>query len=177
MHACGQHPHLVGGLAKLTGHASGRDGLLMQRLGPQWTNLAGPPSLETCTRDVYASDARWPAGVVLAMARGLAQALAHVHACALVHGDVYAHNVLHDSQGGVRLGDFGAATLLPPDQPELTRRMQALDVRALGCLFEELIDHCGDGPQALGHLPAWRDACLAQQPADRPSARDIAASL
>ena len=163
MSACmrvGAHPQVLGGLARLDGRADGCQGLLMPRIGAQWTNLASPPSLESCTRDVYAPDAQWSAPVVQAMAQGLAQALAHVHATGLVHGDVYAHNVLHDHQGHVQLGDFGAATFVPPDQPALACRMQQLDVRAMGCLLGELIERCSDGANALGALPALREACV-----------------
>lgn len=167
MSACmrvGAHPQVLGGLARLDGsaegHADARQGLLMPRVGTQWTNLAGPPSLESCTRDVYAPDAQWSAPVVLAMAQGLVQALAHVHAAGLVHGDVYAHNVLHDHQGHVQLGDFGAATFVPLDQPALARRMQQLDVRAMGRLLGELMERCTDGVDALGALPALREACV-----------------
>jgi Protein kinase domain/Leucine Rich repeats (2 copies) len=180
MAACtrvGAHPQVLGAVARLVGHSSGREGLLMQRMGPQWVNLAGPPSLESCTRDVYPPEAQWSVQVALSMAKVLAQALAHVHACGLMHGDVYAHNVMHDGQGNVRLGDFGAATVLPPDQLALMRKMQALDVRALGYLLEELIDHCADGPQSLGALPALRDACLQQNPLMRPLSVEVAEAL
>lgn len=38
--------------------------------------------------------------------------------------------------------------------------MQQLDVRAMGCLLGELIERCADGADALGALPALRDACV-----------------
>jgi serine/threonine protein kinase len=86
---------------------------------------------------VYEDKLAWSADVVWRMALGLTQALAHVHAAGLLHGDVYAHNVLHDGQGGVRLGDFGAATFLPTGSAAHARRMQQIEVRALGYLV-----HC-----------------------------------
>lgn len=192
MAACmrvGEHPSLVGGVARLTGGVSdsmsgsasgawsGQDGLLMRRLPAQWRNLAGPPSLASCTRDVYDDALSWPADVVWCMALGLVQAVAHVHSAGLLHGDVYAHNVLHDGQGGVRLGDFGAATFMPMDAPGQAQRMQQLEVRALGCLLDELIKRCADGPHALGPLPALRDACLSDNVGERPLMRDVLSAM
>ncbi len=179
MAACmrvGTHPCLVGGLARLTGlvgGVAGQDGLLMHRLAPQWRNLAGPPSLASCTRDIYDDGVSWPADVVWRMAQGLVQAVAHVHGAGLLHGDVYAHNVLHDGLGGARLGDFGAATFLPPDTPAQAKRLQQLEARALGCLLDELVERCADGPESLGPLPTWRDACLSDNIGERPMVREV----
>lgn len=192
MAACmrvGEHPSLVGGVARLAGEVSGsmsgsasgvwsgQEGLLMRRLPAQWRNLAGPPSLASCTRDVYDDALTWPADVVWRMALGLVQALAHVHSAGLLHGDVYAHNVLHDGQGGVRLGDFGAATFLPTEAPGQAKRLQQLEVRALGCLLDELISRCADDPHALGPLPALRDACLNDNIDERPLVRDVLSAM
>jgi serine/threonine protein kinase len=151
--------------------------MLMERLDAQWTNLAGPPSLETCTRDVYSSLASWPADVVLKMAHGLALALTHIHERCLVHGDVYAHNVLHDGKGGVRLGDFGAATLLPLETSKLSRQLQAFDVRALGCLLQELNARCSDLPGGINAVHQACDGCLPEDPLARPRAHEVAALL
>ena len=62
MQACltaGAHPHLIPVHGVLQGHPEGRQGLVMPQLDAQWRALAGPPSLDSCTRDVYAPEARW----------------------------------------------------------------------------------------------------------------------
>ncbi len=51
--AAGAHPHLTGGLGRLADHPDGTQGLLMPLLPEGWRVLAGPPSLESCSRDVY----------------------------------------------------------------------------------------------------------------------------
>mgnify|MGYP000676821736 CR=1 FL=1 len=43
-------------------------------------------------------------------------------------------------------------------RPEMQK--QQLEARALGCLLDELVERCADGPESLGPLPTWRDACL-----------------
>ncbi len=45
------------------------------------------------------------------MASELASAVAHIHACGVVHGDITPSNVLIDGEGHARLADFGSAVL------------------------------------------------------------------
>jgi hypothetical protein len=92
-----------------------------------------------------------------------------------MHGDLYAHNILVDPvHGQARLGDFGAATRLPCDQPELRERLLTLEVRALGCLLEELAAAC---PSAGQCLQALAESCLSERPHQRPTATEVAQAL
>ena len=134
----GQHPSLLGVLGVLVGHPQGRQGLVLPRLGPPWGPLAGPPSMASCTRDVYAAGQRWPADQVRAMGQAAATALQHLHDRGLSHGDLYAHNLLVDGQGGALLSDFGAASWLPEADGNRAAALQALDKRALQVLLDEL---------------------------------------
>lgn len=172
----GAHPQLIPAIGRLSGHPAGADGLLMPLVGPEFRTLAGPPSLASCTRDVYDPALRLSPPVALAMAAGVAEALAHLHERGLTHGDLYAHNLLHDGQGRVRLGDFGAASFLASVPAAQAARLRALDVRALGCLLEELLGCCdgGTGPAAAAALA---QACLQPQVEQRPSARELARAL
>ena len=140
--AAGQHPALCTPNAELTDHPQGTTGLLLPLIPPHYANLAGPPSLDRCTRDVYASGLRIPVPAVMRLAQDMAQALAHLHRRGVMHGDFYAHNILWDPiTGQALLSDFGAGTLLPMDQPALSRALQALEVRAFGYLLEESVAH------------------------------------
>jgi serine/threonine protein kinase len=106
--AAGAHPTLIAAQSRIDGHPDGTEGLVMALVPPSFRTLAGPPSLASCTRDVYADDARWTAEVALRIARDIASAMQHLHAHGILHGDLYAHNILWNAQGGGRLGDFGA---------------------------------------------------------------------
>jgi 23S rRNA-/tRNA-specific pseudouridylate synthase len=107
--AAGAHPTLIAAQSRIDGHPEGTEGLVMALVDPSFRTLAGPPSLASCTRDVYADDARnGPPIVALRIARDIASAMQHLHARGILHGDLYAHNILWNAQGGGRLGDFGA---------------------------------------------------------------------
>lgn len=137
----GRHPALVGLLGVLRGHPQGVQGLVMRRLPPQWAALAGPPSMASCSRDVYAPGLRLPAAHARAIAQAAEAALAHLHACGLSHGDLYAHNLLVDGQCGALLSDFGAASFLPLQDTARTEALKAIDRRALQVLHDELQAH------------------------------------
>jgi serine/threonine protein kinase len=134
----GEHRHLVAVHGRVVGHPQGREGLVLSRIPTDFRNLAGPPSFESCTRDVFEENLRMDAVVAVRVAESMASALAHIHARGLLHGDVYAHNVLVDAQGHALLGDFGAASPLPPAGSALWHALTALDRRALAILSAEL---------------------------------------
>ena len=132
------HAHVIGVEGRLFGHPQGAQGLVMGLIPPRYRSLAGPPSLASCTRDVYADDARFTPVQAGAIAQGAGDALAHLHAKGLMHGDFYAHNILVDDDAHALLGDFGAASFLPEDDVARRQALQRIDLRALAVLEEEL---------------------------------------
>lgn len=61
-----------------------------------------------------------------------------------MHGDLYAHNILITSSGDALLSDYGAASFFDVTDPNQSAKLQRLDVRAFGCLLEELTERCDD---------------------------------
>lgn len=175
----GEHLALTTPVAVLGGHPQGVQGLLMPLLPQGYVNLAGPPSMDSCTRDVYPEGWVIGSGPVRQLLSDMASALAQLHDRGIMHGDFYGHNILwQPATGQARLGDFGAASLLPQDEPALVRSLLALDVRAFGCLMEEMIERCRDAdPSWLAQMASLRDACLADNPDHRPAMADVAAWL
>ncbi len=171
--AAGDHPHLTGGLGLVTDGPDGAEGLLMPLLPARARALAGPPSLASCSRDVYDADARFDAPAVPRIARGVGAAMAHLHERGLSHGDLYAHNILWDGAGGEAvLSDFGAASFMPGHQAGALAR---LDVLAWGLLLGELLDRRAvPAPSALRHLQA---ACVRPIPSDRPAMAEAVAAM
>ena len=162
--AVNAHPHLIGTLGPLVDHPEGTAGLVMPCIPTHFTTLAGPPSLESCTRDVYPAGTVFSPANVLRIAQGVAAAAAHLHASGLLHGDLYAHNLQCDADGHCLLGDMGAASFLPADTA-LAQALQRLEVRAFGCLLEELLAHC---PENIPELATLRNDCLQTTVASRP---------
>jgi hypothetical protein len=171
--AAGDHPNLTGGLGRLTGHPEGLDGLVMRLLPAQWRALAGPPSLASCSRDVYDPALRLGADVVLRLALASASAAAHLHERGLMHGDLYAHNLLWDgSAGEAVLSDFGAASVLPAGPAG--EAMQRIEVRAWGLLLGEILYCCDAAPASLRAL---EEACTRRDPTERPLMAEVRSLL
>jgi len=176
--AAGNHPHLIGVIGVLSGHPAGSSGLVMPWVDPGFRNLAGPPSLETCTRDVYRDGQRFAIAMVLDLAKGLAAVGEHLHARGISHGDFYAHNVLYRPEGGCYLGDFGAASFYPPQTSGDTHPFEALEVRAFGCLLGELLERLEPKTdERLPSLEALQDRCMAPVAASRPRFAELVATL
>lgn len=171
--AAGEHPALIGALGRLVGHPEGTPGLLLHLLSPEWPVLAGPPSLASCSRDVYEPSLRFTADAALRLAADIAAALAHLHGRGLMHGDVYGHNILWDGRhGAARLGDFGAASSLPGGAAG--RRLARIESRAFGILLGELLDRCLDEPPALRDLAR---VCTAPAVDTRPDMAEVMGAL
>ncbi len=175
--AAGAHPDLIPLRGRIVGHPSGVDGLVMTLIDPAYRTLAGPPSVATCTRDVYPNDARWSCMVALRIARGIAGAMTHLHANGVAHNDLYAHNILWHPQGGALLGDFGAAALLAGLPVEQARAVQQLEVRAFGGLLEELLARCDAPAPSLGALQSLVSACMQPTVSARPNFAEITTLL
>ncbi|MBI5429412.1 MAG: protein kinase [Nitrosomonadales bacterium] len=140
--AAGAHPNLIPVAGRITGHPQGVSGLVLSLIDPHFKNLAGPPSLDSCTRDIYPVDTRFSLGAALSIAQGIASAAAHLHERGIMHGDLYAHNMLWGRQGDCLLGDFGAASFIPREDERRAQLLQRIEVRAFACLLEELLEHC-----------------------------------
>ncbi|MGV7208740.1 leucine-rich repeat-containing protein kinase family protein [Oxalobacteraceae bacterium A2-2] len=169
--AAGAHPHLIPVLGTLAGHPDGTPGMVMPLIDPAYTNLAGPPSLDSCTRDVYPDGKRFSLDALLEIAHGIASAARHLHQRGILHGDLYAHNTLHTEEGLTLLGDFGAASFYARDGVH-AQGLQALEVRAYGCLLEELLQRCEAGAVAPVLLQLQAE-CLQEEASLRPPFEEI----
>ncbi|EWC39461.1 protein kinase [Pseudomonas stutzeri] len=176
--AAGAHSHLIDVAGPLAEQAGQTPGLLMNLVEPSFQPLAGPPSLASCTRDCYAEGTSFSLDQVLRIARGTASAVAHLHQRGILHGDLYAHNLLVDPNGDCLLSDFGAASFFEPDSAA-GRALKRIESRAFGCLLEELLQRCpdfDDDPrrQLLADL---QRRCMAEQADHRPDFGQLYTSL
>jgi hypothetical protein len=183
MAACisaGRHPNLIAVEGKISDHPAGAEGLVLELIGPEYGNLAGPPSLASCTRDVYAPGTTFSLAAAVRLAHGIASAAAHLHAQGILHGDLYAHNILASPAGAALLGDFGAASFFDAAAADpAASGLQRLEARAFGCLLEELLAHCPEAgePAALAGLAALQRRCEQPAVAERPLFAEIENTL
>ncbi|RZK22386.1 MAG: protein kinase [Hymenobacter sp.] len=179
MAACisaGPHPNLIAVQGKIAQHPAAAEGLVLELIDPAFGNLAGPPSLTSCTRDVYAPGTTFSLRAALRLARGIAAAAAHLHAQGIMHGDLYAHNILHTPTGESLLGDFGAACFFDRADTMTAGALQRLEVRAFGCLLEELLAHCPEAAAVPSVRHAWQTLqaqCTQPEVTARPSFTEI----
>lgn len=170
----GHHPNLVPMRGQLTEHPDGLPGLVMDLIGPAYYMLAGPPSLESCTRDQYASDTRLCVDEAHNLLLGVAQAAAHLHKQGVMHGDLYGHNLMVRSDGYPLLGDFGAASRYLPGNAPMANSLEAIEVRAFGILLEEVLTRCETAPRSW---QALSKACQQPNVAARPRFAALVAAL
>jgi serine/threonine-protein kinase len=122
-------------------------------------------------------------------AADVAAALAYAHARGVVHRDLKPANLLRAADGSVKIADFGIARALEetmvtqvgtvlgtlrylaPEQAAGSIAGPAADVYSLGVVLDELLEPRSAGDRAL------IARCRAAEPADRPSAAEVAEAL
>lgn len=183
MNACmaaGTHPNLVKVLGKIALHPHHKKGLVFDLIDPSYTNLGGPPSFETCTRDVFREGTLFSAQAIREIAAGIASACLHLHHKGIMHGDLYAHNILIDERAHPLFGDFGAATFYDTKDEMVAPGLQRLEVRAFGCLLDDVLKYVAPEDRDLtltNTLSHLRDECLQPEVMKRPDFARIYSSI
>lgn len=155
-------------------------GLVFTLIDPAYSVLGGPPSFDSITRDTYPAQTTFPLPYLLEVARGIASAGAHLVTLGIMHGDLYAHNILVNRSGHAILGDFGAASFYRPGSSGDAELFQRIEVRAFGCLLEELVDRADDSDTSRPILQLLRNItyrCLDEDVRSRPTFAVISEQL
>ena len=145
-----QHESLI----QLLGETNATGSLVMEFLDG-FKALADPPSMESCSRDVYLGDhaAALTPNFAWKIARNLFHALLKLHMeKGICHGDFYAHNILISPQTeSVKLSDFGAAFFYDVDS-DYGKLLQQVELRSYSVLVEEIFaliqDQADEGDRA-----------------------------
>jgi len=171
MNACmsaGEHKNLIKVFAKIS--EDERLGLLLEYIPPTFQNLGYPPNFDTCTRDTYEEGIDFSIEAVYTVAKAIASAAEHLHNNGLMHGDLYAHNILINNEYRCYLGDFGAASFYDTDY----KAYEKIEVRAFGCLLEDMLTRCGEKENTIYHsLDKLRYRCMSENIDERPLFSEI----
>lgn len=176
MNACiatGFHENLVTVLGKINQHPTQKLGLVLELIPPSFKNLGGPPSFDTCTRDTFKSGTNFSIDTILTITKSIADAAKHLHLKGILHGDLYAHNTLINDTAQTFFGDFGAATAYDTSDKN-AHNIERLDVRAFGCLLEDLLNHNFEKDSPLKNtLLQLKHDCMQQEVLMRPGFEEI----
>jgi len=172
--AAGFHPSLVRLLAKVNEGIDGRQAIIMELIPASFYNLGRPPSLKTCTRDVFDEKLKLTSVQMMSILKSMASVSAHLHANGISHGDLYAHNILINNKGEVRFGDFGAASLY---DNRINSFIEKIEVKAYGFLLEDLIGLTGIEGNLLRELLKLKGQCLSSDIQNRPVFKKIVEKL
>lgn len=133
------HPCLLAPLAPVVGHPQGKLAMALPLLPAGCVNLAGPPSLQSCTRDIYAPTTRLTPATAQQLLQCIRSAVTHLHAHGVVHGDLYAHNIVWEpSTGHAILGDLGAGVLTGDLSATEVAALHTMEWRAFAHLEAEI---------------------------------------
>ncbi|MGD9970101.1 MAG: protein kinase [Sulfuricurvum sp.] len=171
MNACmsvGEHPNLIKVLAKIEGDE--RLGLLLEYIPDIYRSLGLPPDFKTCTRDTFKEGNTLNIETILEIAKAIASAAAHLHARGMMHGDLYAHNILINDNDHCYLGDFGAASFYEQQD----KAFEKIEVRAFGCLIEDMLSLCPIKEGGIyERLEQLKEQCMNENTEERPLFREM----
>jgi hypothetical protein len=177
--AAGSHYGLVKLLGQVSAHPEGKEGLVMELIPKRFFNLGNPPSFVSCTRDVFKEDMSLSAQQVIKIASTIASLVAQLHSNGVMHGDLYAHNILIDEAGNALFGDFGAASFYDRADTGTAAALERIEVSAYGHLLDDLLDLYkeADTDQTLLKLVALRNSCITPHVSARPGFQYLADEL
>ncbi|MES2827238.1 MAG: leucine-rich repeat-containing protein kinase family protein [Bacteroidota bacterium] len=156
----GDHFGLVKLIGQIDHHPNHKEGLVMELIPSRFSNLGNPPSLVTCTRDVFSNLKAPGIKQVLKIAATIASVAQLLHKKGIMHGDLYAHNTLTDPEGNTLFGDFGAASFYNKEDQLMATGLERLEISAFGYLLDDLLTLCAEQevPAAI-KIAMLRDLC------------------
>lgn len=175
----GEHHGLVRLQGQINAHPEGKKGVVMDLIHPRFFNLGLPPSLESCTRDVFKPGLKLSVDQVVKIAVTIASLAAQLHSKGIMHGDLYAHNTLIDDEGNTLFGDFGAACFYDKNDTELAAALERIEVSAFGYLLDDLLGLCDAAltDQRLIRIRELSNTCLVPDVLSRPDFQELHAKL
>lgn len=174
----GEHPSFIPVLGRLVNAPNNQMGLVLPLVSTtDFTILGNPPSFDSITRDTFKPGTSFSLSFIVRCLRGIASGCQHLHgAVSLMHGDLYAHNILVNEAGDQPLlTDFGAASFKCGDDVSFTEEevlcLEGIEVRAFGCLIEDLVSRVEEGDRnkrGVSELTSIQCRCFDENVLSRP---------
>lgn len=173
----GAHPNLIAVKARLKD--CDLPGLVMELVPASFSVLGLPPSFDTCTRDTFPQGQSLTLLKLKQLAQQVVNVMAHLHQQQIMHGDLYAHNMLVNEDQQLYLGDFGAATALNALPKKQQLHFCALEVRAFGywLLDMQSLLSAQESAEFDKTLSTVLSLCLQPHVESRPGFRQLKALL
>jgi hypothetical protein len=127
-------PNLINIYAKLADDS----GVIMEYID-NFKVLGNVPSFTTITRDVMVEGLDFK--TVLFIAKGILSAMKVLYELKIIHGDIYAHNVLYNDNM-TKLTDFGAGFYV--SNQVIFMKLHKYEIRAYGNLLLDMISVCSN---------------------------------
>jgi len=175
----GKHENIVSVIGRIENHPENKPGLVLALIPPNYVNLGNPPSFESCTRDTFADASQFSLLQIANISHGIASAACHLHRNGIMHGDLYAHNILIDEVGKPILGDFGA-NMQYDRLSGFAATFEKLEVRAFGYLLDDLLKRLNpnDANHALTNdVLQLKHCCLNRNLDERPDFDSVCRSM
>ncbi len=162
----GKHDNLINVIAKI--EEDDKLGLLLDLIPKEYKNLGFPPNFETCTRDTFHAQYTLNSETIYEIAKYILSAATHLHEKNMMHGDLYAHNILINENNHCYLGDFGASSFYD------NKTCEKIEVRAYGCLIDDLLSICSDKENPFCKtLTNTAQICMQENVQNRPFFNEI----
>ena len=176
--AAGDHQAIVSLIGKINLVEERKEGLVMELIPMDFFNLGRPPSLQSCTRDVFSEELKISLSQLLSITRSMASVGMHLHSRGLLHGDLYAHNILINENGETLFGDFGAASFYNKSDLVKSTLLEKIEVKAYGYLLDDLCSICSVAQSALiSQVKLLAKECLHNTSSFRPNFEEIVKRL
>ena len=157
----GKHNNLINVIAKI--EEDEKLGLLLDLIPKTYQNLGFPPNFDTCTRDTFHPQFSITSENIYEIAKHIQSASIHLHERNLMHGDLYAHNILINENNHCYLGDFGASSFYD------NKNCEKIEVRAFGCLIDDLLSICSNKENPyFKTLTTIAQTCMQEHVKERP---------
>lgn len=162
----GKHDNLINVIAKI--QEDEKLGLLLDLIPKTYENLGFPPNFDTCTRDTFLENYTITAESIYEVLKHIQSAAIHLHEKNIMHGDLYAHNILINEDNHCYLGDFGASSFYE------NTNYEKIEVRAFGCLIDDLLNICSNKENPyFKNLTSISQICMQENVKARPLFKEI----